>query len=115
MTLNEIRKITSNPYDVGMEWLITRFISFANKPNDILTLSGGDAWNNTTGAYNRQGEPLTIKDDESDLCVTFYGAIRIYDAKELQVYWTNRIQIAEQLRIENKALKTKPLCTMIYV
>ena len=109
MTYTEIRKLLSKYPDIGREWWVTKFISTADKPNDILWIGGGNSWNKTTGATNSRNEDITIYDDKTQLCVTFLGYQKIYDIDMLEDYWLNRIKIHDELKKGNKImLNTKP-------
>lgn len=97
MTYTQIRSVLENDKDCGREWWVDKFISTKEKPNDILWI-GGYGSNNTIYAENSKGEEVEIFYDETPLCVTFLGAIRIDSIKVLEHYWRNRIAIHEQIK-----------------
>lgn len=109
MTYIQILKLLSEYPDCGRQWWVTKFISTKEKPNDILWIGGGNYWNKTTCAYNSENEEITIKDNETELCVMFLGAIRIGTIEELKQTWINRISIHENLKKNNKVMsQSKP-------
>ena len=104
MTYTEIRIVLEKHPDVGRNWWVDKFISTKDKPNDILWIGGYNTWKKTIGAENSRGEEVEVYYDETPLCVTFLGAIRIDNVKDLEYHWKNRIKIHEELKKNNKIM-----------
>lgn len=116
MTYKQILKLLSQYSDCGREWWVTKFISTKEKPNDILWIDDINySLDETTCGYNSKNEEITIKDDETELCVTFLGVIRIDTIEELKKAWIKRISIYENLKKNNNLTPkvTPPFTTFI--
>lgn len=98
MTYTEIRTVLDKFQDIGRNWWVDDFISTKDKPNDILWIGGYDIWKKTIYAKNSKGEEVEIYYDETPLCVTFLGAIRIDNVADLEYHWKNRIKIYDELK-----------------
>lgn len=98
MTYTEIRIVLDKFQDIGRNWWVDDFISTKDKPNDILWIGGYNIWKKTIYAENSKGEEVEIYYDETPLCVTFLGAIRIDNVADLEYHWKNRIKIYDELK-----------------
>ena len=104
MTYNEIMVVLGKYPDCGRDWWVDKFISTKEKPNDILWVGGGNYWEKTISCTNSRNEEIEILEFETPLCVTFLGAIRIDNVKDLEDYWKNRIKVHDELKMKGKIM-----------
>ena len=121
MTYNEIRDVIHNCPKSGRDWAIYKFISLASKPTEILWVGGYGQdfdkekreWYHFVEATTKNGNDIQILPNETQLCVTLYGAVRISTKEQLQKAWKHIDEIYQEVKQNGTLLKTSPLWTTI--
>lgn len=121
MTYHEIREVIETCPKSGRDWAIYKFISLASKPTEMLEMGGYDEdfdnskreWFEYVKAFNKNGDKIRILPNDTQLCVTLYGAVRLNTKEQLRNAWKRIDEIYQEVKQKGTLLKTSPLLTTI--